>query len=369
MADHTHSHTHDHSHAHDHSHSHDHHHDGDSYFIDQLCMVGLSGAFGMICLVLWFWQSKMLGLMLGEQFHLYVLLSGFALVGLALVRAAILWSQSRDPEFLKKHAHHHDHDHGHHHHEHAHAHAISEKPAHHQSVSSLPMHEHGPACGHEHKPGELCTHDHDHGHHHHHDHDHDEADHDHGWAPWRYVVILVPIILFLLGLPNKPPPIMAAEKGGLSPAQQAEPYLLGLGIGPDPLSQLVHFGVALRQSGQGEPVDYKLLEAMASSPDRRAEWKNKVIEVRGQYSPMRGSDQLFMLVRLKISCCANDAVQLNVPMVCAEPIRDVNFSDWVKVTGRVDFKQQPNGSYFTVVYISKASDIVKTDPDPNPYIQ
>ena len=32
---------------------------------------------------------------------------------------------------------------------------------------------------------------HDHAHHYH---DHDQADHDHGWAPWRYVVILVPII-------------------------------------------------------------------------------------------------------------------------------------------------------------------------------
>jgi hypothetical protein len=182
------------------------------------------------------------------------------------------------------------------------------------------------------------------------------------------VVILVPIILFMLGLPNKPPAIVAAQAGA-TPLQQAEPYLLGIGIGPDSLSQLVHFGVALRQSGKGEPVDYKTLEGMSGASDRRAYWKNKVIEVRGQYAPMGGSEQLFNLVRQKISCCANDAVQLNVPMVSIENIRDVKHADWVKVTGRVDFRQQANGSYYTVVIISRASDIVKCDPDPNPYIQ
>jgi hypothetical protein len=182
------------------------------------------------------------------------------------------------------------------------------------------------------------------------------------------VVILVPIILFMLGLPNKPPTIVAGQAGS-TPLQQAEPYLLGIGIGADPMSQLVHFGVALRQSGKGEPVDYKTLEGMAGASDKRAYWKNKVIEVRGQYAPMGGSDQLFNLVRLKISCCANDSVQLNVPMVSVESIKDVKFQDWIKVTGRVDFRQHPNGSYYTVVIISKATDIVTCDPDPNPYVQ
>ena len=71
MADHSHDH-HDHApvaehhhHDRDHAHApgHGHHHhddDGDTYFIDQLCMVGLSGAFGVICLCLYFWQTRML---------------------------------------------------------------------------------------------------------------------------------------------------------------------------------------------------------------------------------------------------------------------------------------------------------------------
>ena len=360
MADHQH----DHSHAHD-----DHHHEGESYFIDQLCMVGLSGAFGVICLCLFFWQSKMLTLMLGEQFHLYVVVSGFVLTALALARGVILWNQSRDPAFL--HQHDHDQDHGHHH---GHEHAIQEKSPHLHSIAPLPMHEHGASCGHEHKPGEAC--DHGHEHHaqvagHHHDHDHDEADHDHGWAPWRYVVILVPIILFLLGLPDRPPSIMASgDRSLISMSPETETYVQSIAIGPDPFTQLVHIGVAYNQpaSGVGEKVTFRVLDQMAASEDSRKDWKDKVVEVRGQYSPLAGTDQVFMLVRLKIQCCANDAVQLNVPMISRESIKGIALSDWVKVTGRVDFRER-GGSYMTVLRIAKASDVVKCDPDPNPYIQ
>ncbi len=374
MADHTHehSHAHDHEHTHEHTHEHkhghDHNHADDSYFIDQLCMVGLSGAFGMICLCLWFWQTKMLNLMLGAQFHLFVVVSGFTLVGLALIRGAILWRQSRDPVFLNYHDHHH-HDHQH---DHGHAHAIQEKAPLHQSVQPLSTHLHDASCGHDHAPGEACAHaqhphdTHAHGHHH----DHEEADHDHGWAPWRYVVILVPIILFLLGLPNKGPAITASSSG-LVVSPEAETHLRAIGFGDDAWTQIVHVGVSYNQPdvGKGEYVEYKLLEATAGTPDRRALWKNKVVEVRGQYAPYQGSDQIFMLVRHKMSCCANDALQLNVPMIAREPIRGVELSDWVKVTGRVDFRQGRNGSYYTVLLISKAKNVVKCDPDTNPYIQ
>ena len=49
--------------------AHHHDHEDDTYFVDQLCMVGLSGAFGVICLCLYFWgapqgQQSMLDLLL-----------------------------------------------------------------------------------------------------------------------------------------------------------------------------------------------------------------------------------------------------------------------------------------------------------------
>lgn len=171
-------------------------------------MVGLSGAFGVICLCLWFWQTKMLKTMLADQFHIYVLLSGIALVIVAFGRGVILWNQSRDPSFRLTH----DHQHDHHEHEHKHTEAIHDASPHtSMQATALPMTP-APACGHDHAPDETCGHEHAHTHTHGHaHHDHEAADHDHGWAPWRYAVILVPIILFLLGLPDEPPKLRGFE--------------------------------------------------------------------------------------------------------------------------------------------------------------
>src|SRR4051812_23297233 len=101
-----------------------HHHEDDTYFIDQLCMVGLSGAFGVICVCLYFFQRSMLNLLLGPQFHLFVAISGFALLALALVRAATLWRESQPTTAIASLpvVHSHSHDHHHHHHDHAHDH-------------------------------------------------------------------------------------------------------------------------------------------------------------------------------------------------------------------------------------------------------
>jgi hypothetical protein len=223
------------AHSHDHTHSHDHDHGGDTYFIDQLCMVGLSGAFGMICLCLWFLQYNMLALMLGEQFHYYVLASGVVLVILAAARGAIHWQQSRDPNFKGGCDHDHGHAHEHPHHDHG---IQAGAPAQLALQTELKLVQHGADCGHSHAPGESCGHDHDHKHP-----QNEEADHDHGWAPWRYVVILVPIILFLLGLPNKPPSIHADGHSIFAITPEAETYVRLTTLGDDTLSKVALIGM------------------------------------------------------------------------------------------------------------------------------
>src|SRR5213080_4100436 len=107
---------HDHAHEHAHDHDHDHDHDGDTFYLDQICMVGISGAFGAICLALYITSllspsTSMLGLLLGPQFHLFVLGSGIALVLVAGIRGVSLWRRVGQPA----HAHDHDHAHGHDH--------------------------------------------------------------------------------------------------------------------------------------------------------------------------------------------------------------------------------------------------------------
>src|SRR5437588_7736862 len=113
--DHAHEHEHGHTHAHDHDHAHshdDHHHDGDTYYLDQICMIGICGAFGAICLAMYLsnalsgeGSTPMLAIVLAPQFHGFVLGSGITLLLFAMIRCVTLWRQAGRP------THTHDHDH------------------------------------------------------------------------------------------------------------------------------------------------------------------------------------------------------------------------------------------------------------------
>jgi hypothetical protein len=182
--------------------------DNDAYYLDQLCLVGICATFAGVCLVLYFWQTDMLKLLLADQFHLPVLLSGVGLLVLAVVRSVALWREAGARAQVASHAHHHhDHEHEHHHHDHNHEH-----------------------CGHTHDHAHAPGVPHDHAHHHH-DHDHG---HDHSWAPWRYVVLLIPIMLFLLGLPNRGLTVQTAH---LDTTHDVAGWAGLAALGPSPLRQ------------------------------------------------------------------------------------------------------------------------------------
>jgi hypothetical protein len=320
--------------AHDHAHD----HEENSYYLDQLCMVAVSAAFGGVCLALYFWKTAMLKDMLAPQFHTFVLLSGITLVLLAIVRAANLWVQVGQE---KAKAHEHEH---HHHDEHDCCHD----------------HEH------EHAPGEHHEHDHHH-------HDHDAADHDHGWAPWRYVVLMVPLVLFLLGLPRKGREVDDVN-AGFTPYAIAEEVAL-IGSGAEPWSHLAYVGSLGKDEIKGEVFDYdfkKLEEEVrgaAASPDPnvRAEWKDKAIRVIGKFAPSRESQREFGLIRYRISCCASDAIPLTLPILSRENVI-VPRDTWVQVTGRVEFRKRRDENV-AVIVVSGKDKVVPCPPDANPYIQ
>src|SRR6185437_17081212 len=105
------------AHAHDHDHSHP---DNDTYYLDQLCLIGICAAFAGICLALYFSDSVMLRRMLNVQFDPFVLFSGVALLALVVVRSVTLWREAGARARAHEHAHTHDHPHHHHDHEHEH---------------------------------------------------------------------------------------------------------------------------------------------------------------------------------------------------------------------------------------------------------
>jgi hypothetical protein len=445
------------AHAHDHDHNHDHTHDTDTYYLDQLCMIGITGAFAGICLTLYFFNSGMLNLLLNDQFHLMVLAAGVALLFVVLVRAAILWKAVGNKPAGPAHAHehHHLHEHGDHHHADEHHH-----------------HEH---CGHDHHheehlqqavqlapspaPPALATHSHDHDH----DHSHTPGDgHEHGWAPWRYVVLLVPLMLYLLGLPNKALPLGSA--GAINVNREAMLAARLIGMGETPLAQTVFAGTmtlnvdehvapvfvdsnqvsvaslkpgmkvwmklvvdnkvvgnkgaaavwATNSSGSPAPspdvpwmpmgvvkavnpsektvtvaaavdsqtdetfdleateyIAFKQLEQLAFDARSREEYGKKKVQVIGQFVPFPGSDHYFSLSRLRIQCCGADAIQLNVPIQCRESVTGYRKQDWVRVTGRIEFREHPGrpGAFGTILIVNRRNNIVPTNPDPDPYVR
>jgi uncharacterized membrane protein YraQ (UPF0718 family) len=186
---------------------HDHAEDRSSFYLDQLFMIGVCGAIAAVTIMLW--QSGLLQRMLHEKFHIWVALGGICLLTIVVLRAVAVW-RSVDEEAAKpksdKHDHGHDCGHSHgcdHDHDHSHEHpgAVEQvKPAPEPGgVMSLAL-----------APAAAVGHTHSHSHSHAHGHSHSHGGHEHGWAPWRYVVLLLPVMLYFLVLSNP-----AFDMGGL----------------------------------------------------------------------------------------------------------------------------------------------------------
>ena len=328
--------------------AHEQSHEDDSYDLDQICMVALSGAFGAICLGLYYWKTDMLARLLGTQFHLFVVISGFTLIGLAVLRAISLWVQV-GKEKHTAHDHAHDHD-GH-------------------------THEHGEHC-HDHEAG--CAdqvHDHAHTHFHGHEHhDHGAEDHDHSWAPWRYVVLLIPVIFFLLGLPNKGPKAVAMDATGLLSTDIASEAVGLISPSAPGWSQLVFVGYLGADQVKGVVEDWTFKDlwqavqvaALSPDPNVRAEWKDKNVRVSGMFSPSPQSDREFRLVRFRVTCCVADATQLPLPIISKESISGIKASSWVSVTGRVEFRNHL-GEMVPLIAVANKQAVKPCPEDPKPY--
>lgn len=189
------------------SHDHAHAEERSTYLIDQVCTIAICGVLALVCVLLWCGKSyfpprppdqPMLNYLLKEGFHWTVLAGGVGLAVAVLIRALTVWPAARPA------AADHEHEHGH-------------------------GHQHDDCCGHDH------CHEHDHaaaGHVHG---DPGCCDHEHGFSPWRYMVLLLPVTLFFLGLPNRLPSEEAVnpEDLGKETATDQRP-IFGIEVTPDP---------------------------------------------------------------------------------------------------------------------------------------
>jgi hypothetical protein len=321
--------------AHDHSHSHDHHHGGlSSYFTEQLCTIGVSaayaGAMGMMVyasiaarLSKTAQEERTVLSIIAPWIQHMVLIGAIILFVLVLFRALAVWRLSRT-------------SHDHHHHDHGH------------------------------------SHDHDHAHGHDHAHDHG---HDHGWSPMRYIPLVLPLVMFFLGLPNTW--MIQAFENDLANRVNTDGNKLQMGADPSEVAGAV--GIAslgnLGMSGAGGwqyaigtalgyaeeetvlPVDFVAslddLDQAAQSASRREEWKSyRRVKIEGMFNRVAAGDQgqaLFRIVRLRVACCITDARPASVMAMSRKGLEDIDraidkktgkptlSAPWVAVEGKVDF--------------------------------
>jgi hypothetical protein len=350
-----------------HSHAHAHGDTEGTYFLDQLFTVLVCGAVGLVAVLMYY--TGMLSRILVPMFFVPVLVGGVALLLLVVIRAVAIWQlagarraavENHDRSFGHEHAHGHEHSHSHgHEHSHSHGHEHSHSHGHEHS------HSHGQACGHEHGHAADCGHDHGHGHSHAaaHSHAHDDHGHDHGWAPWRYMVLAIPVFLYFLGLPRDgfTDPDARMSKGDLeNPRRQALSALVG---GPA-------YTKALRKS---EPrrleLRFKELTEAAAIPARHEIYEGDIGVLRGQFVPM-ATDRDFALFRVDMTCCAADAVFLEIRIEAPEAIQGIQRNQWVQVEGPISFQRSSRGKWIPVITLRSNDDIDPTaEPtaDPNAF--
>jgi hypothetical protein len=353
--------------AHDHHH---HHGDPNTYYLEQIFTIGACGALAGVTFMDWY-TGRLSHYISNERYHPLVVGGSLLLLALVLVRAIAVWFSVAEPTAVPIHDHDHDHDHDHadghghcshthdHAHEHAHAHPHHEHGAHAHGVtgagpglatSPAAVTESARAAG----PAVGSGNGHQHGHSHEHGHGLDHG-HDHGWAPWRYVVLLVPVALFFI-LPGK-------DFG-----------LRGRELDPSKVGKIKD----VESKGEDFSIGFLQLEMASQSPESRAFYEGKTVALVGRCG---GADESRLsLTRYRAVCCAADAVPINAMIVVdrqsKEKLNPNQLRDkWLKVTGRVQFLKRLDTNAFVTALVlhptkdKPMSELVEVVPQPaNPYL-
>jgi hypothetical protein len=388
-----------------HHHAHDH-----SYLAEQVSTLIICALLGGVSVMLYL--QNQLRFILAPKFFLPVLLGGIAILVLVCVRTVALLAGRAQGREMGAHDHDHDcdcghdHDHGHHH-----------------DIATVAL-ELAP------EQSEVYQ-----GSHQHHDHGH-----SHGWQPWRYIALLLPIVLYGLNLPNAGFTASGRIGGDFDPLQAEGKYVAhtGLQIGKKKGSDLIEVLSVVRdspaekakivpgdlieqltpESSKGESISFKGLSVdeaakklrgeagtrirlrirseaepreveltrasdvinvtfgematFAYSPERRRAYQGRTARMLGQFA---GSDpNNFDLVRVKITCCAADAIPLGVKVMrdpsLKQDLEKLPSNTWVEVTGRLQFgKRKDREEYVTILLVSSPKDVQTKEAPADPYIQ
>jgi hypothetical protein len=331
-------HAHEHEHAssseeHQHSHSAE---ERNAYFLDQLSMIAVGSLYAVVVFVMfyrkWAQVEDVSVINIIVPWIQYLLLGGaMLLVALTLLRAVGVWRASQNPDF-------------------------------------------DPHAGHDHDPGEP---------------------HVHGWSPWKYIPLVIPLVLFLgLGVPDSR--MIRAYERDLSEQGLPRGSLRGMGgLDAISLAQVTSQQVALGSLENalapgllqavllaGGVATEITLEELEVEPDARPSLgeldqiaENPLlhqsytsfsrIEVEGTFYPASPEGNLFRVVRLRVACCLGDARPAMVMCTSRKPVLDIAPGEWVAVQGKLSFVSVDR-KWYPVMKVYK---VYRKKPPAYPYLR
>jgi uncharacterized repeat protein (TIGR03943 family) len=269
-------------HDHTHEHGHDHDHGASEYYLEQLLTVLICGAMGITSILMW--QFDRLNHLLVPKFHAWVLAGGIVLTLVTIIRGVSLWS------------------------------LLNPKNPSHGAVG----HVHGPDCNHDH------------------------GDHAHmpGGIYLKVIPFALPILLFVMGLPN----------AGFS--KEWIERRLGKDAAIGDIQEVAEKG------GDMLTLDFSELNMAAYDPGKRDQYEGKKIRVKGQLNKV--SEKEYTLFKLKMTCCAADMIPLKARIKSEIIIPESQFKsyDWVNVEGVLQFVEMPETKQFIpVIRIGKSGQL------------
>jgi hypothetical protein len=317
-----------------HAHAHAHTEGEGTFFLDQLFTILVAGGIGLVGVLMY--QSGTLGRILAPMFFKWVVGAGCVILVMALIRAVAVWKLAGTRRTVVARPDEHAHDNG-------------EACGH--------EHSHGDDCGHDH--GHAASHTHSHSHSHAHSHSHDESQahdhggegegedhgHDHGWAPWKYMILAVPIFLYFLGFPRAGIANLEGKFGG-SVERGGQRQLVSLLAG----------GLAM---GKTNPTDhaklsFRTLSDVAARESERDLWDGDTGIVQGQFAPGPGNE--FTLFRVDRTCCYADQTYMQVKVVAPEK-PSIAPETWVRVHGTITFRKNERGNWVPVFVVDNMNEI------------
>ncbi len=164
--------------------------------------------------------------------------------------------------------------------------------------------------------------------------------------PVKYAFLLLPIVLFVLGLPHS----------GFSNDLLKKQMNQGEIDGPKDVAN----------KGTDLSLGFRELSEAAYSESKQQALEGKTVKLRGMFMKLR--DKEFTLFKIRMRCCAADAIPMQVRIISPIALNQMQEREWVEAKGQLQFvKLAGQNKVVPVVIVENGDDIKKIPAEPTEF--